>query len=111
MLRVHTDVFMKVYWYSINSVTTMVVTLLQSESTGQRVKTQDILSCLFRRLPVNIGYQNKEYKGGTTRVLRSREPVQENGKDNQLRVVEPPAIPRSAHSPVSEGNETEGYLG
>ena len=25
--RVHTDVFMKVYWYSINSVTTMVVTL------------------------------------------------------------------------------------
>ena len=26
MLRVHTDVFMKVYWYSINSVTTMVVT-------------------------------------------------------------------------------------
>lgn len=27
MLRVHTDVFMKVYWYSINSVTTMVVTL------------------------------------------------------------------------------------
>ena len=25
-LRVHTDVFMKVYWYSINSVTTMVVT-------------------------------------------------------------------------------------
>ena len=27
MLRVHTDIFMKVYWYSINSVTTMVVTL------------------------------------------------------------------------------------
>ena len=27
MLRVHTDVFMKVYWYSINSVTTMVITL------------------------------------------------------------------------------------
>ena len=27
MLRVHTDAFMKVYWYSINSVTTMVVTL------------------------------------------------------------------------------------
>ena len=27
MLRVHTDVFMKVYWYSISSVTTMVVTL------------------------------------------------------------------------------------
>ena len=26
MLRVHTDIFMKVYWYSINSVTTMVVT-------------------------------------------------------------------------------------
>ena len=26
MLPVHTDVFMKVYWYSINSVTTMVVT-------------------------------------------------------------------------------------
>ena len=26
MLRVHTDVFVKVYWYSINSVTTMVVT-------------------------------------------------------------------------------------
>ena len=26
MLRVHTDVFMKVYWYSINSVTTIVVT-------------------------------------------------------------------------------------
>ena len=26
MLRVHTDVFMTVYWYSINSVTTMVVT-------------------------------------------------------------------------------------
>ena len=26
MLRVHTDVFMKVYCYSINSVTTMVVT-------------------------------------------------------------------------------------
>ena len=26
MLRVHTDVYMKVYWYSINSVTTMVVT-------------------------------------------------------------------------------------
>ena len=27
MLRVHTDVFIKVYWYSINSVTTMVVTV------------------------------------------------------------------------------------
>ena len=27
MLRVHTDIFMKVYWYSINSVTTMVFTL------------------------------------------------------------------------------------
>ena len=27
MLCVHTDVFMKVYWYSINSVTTMVVTI------------------------------------------------------------------------------------
>ena len=26
MLRVHTDVFMKAYWYSINSITTMVVT-------------------------------------------------------------------------------------
>ena len=30
MLRVHTDVFMKVYWYSINSVTTMVVTILNN---------------------------------------------------------------------------------
>ena len=26
LMRVHTDVFMKVYWYSVNSVTTMVVT-------------------------------------------------------------------------------------
>ena len=31
MLRVHTDVFMKVYWYSIDSVTTMVVTHWQTK--------------------------------------------------------------------------------
>ena len=36
MLRVHTDVFMKVYWYSINSVTTMVVTMTQRTEKGIR---------------------------------------------------------------------------
>ena len=36
MLRVHTDVFMKVYWYSINSVTTMVVTARQQDATQRR---------------------------------------------------------------------------
>ena len=34
MLRVHADVFMKVYWYSINSVTTMVVTLCRRGGLG-----------------------------------------------------------------------------
>ena len=38
MLRVRTGVFMKVYWYSINSVTTMVVTINRTPSFSERLE-------------------------------------------------------------------------
>ena len=53
MLRVHTDVFMKVYWYSINSVTTMVVTCGVLERIARGPEIAIIILCLPE--PLGVG--------------------------------------------------------
>ena len=59
MLRVHTDVFMKVYGYSINSVTTMVVTLgaTQSKIAGSNEPGEDYPSeyTTVHHKPITVG--------------------------------------------------------
>ena len=49
MLRVHTAVFMKVNWYSINSVTTMVVT------QGVKINQREAIRRVIRLYQIEIG--------------------------------------------------------
>ena len=56
MLCVHTDKFMKVYLYSINSVTTMVVTTSAGIAIGTGSRAGGAIECQSASKPSSSGY-------------------------------------------------------